>query len=264
LLEALLAGLVGLLIGSFLNVCVHRMPRDISVARPARSFCPSCEETIAWYDNIPLFSYVSLRGRCRHCGVAIPLRYVLVEIATAACFFGFIWWLGPTLEGLKYCVFAAIQIALVAMDFEERILADEFTLGGILLGLVFAWFVPMPVGLFQILAPYDWSKSAVSVAEAAFSAGLLSSVLWAIGVLYQKIRGREGLGFGDVKMVGMIGAFLGLAPALLTIVAGSVLGSVSGLLYIFIKKEDASSYELPFGSFLGMAAVAVAVWVRRG
>jgi len=121
----------------------------------------------------------------------------------------------------------------------------------------------MPLGVFQMLAPIAWSTSAVSVAESAFSASLLSSTLWGIGMLYQKIRGREGLGFGDVKMVGMIGAFQGLSSALLTVVVGSVLGSVCGLLYIFMKKEDASTYELPFGSFLGIAALIVAVWVRR-
>jgi leader peptidase (prepilin peptidase) / N-methyltransferase len=263
LLEAILAGLIGLLIGSFLNVCVYRMPRDLSVANPARSFCPGCEKTVAWYDNLPLVSYILLKGRCRYCSAVIPLRYLLVELATGILFFGFFLWIGPGLEAIKYCVFSAIQVALVAMDFEERILADEFTLGGVLIGLVFAWFVPMPVGFFQMLAPLSWSKPAVSVAESAFSASLLSSTLWGIGMLYQKIRGREGLGFGDVKMVGMIGAFQGLAPALLTVVVGSVLGSVCGLLYIFLKKEDASTYELPFGSFLGVAAIIVAVWVRR-
>jgi leader peptidase (prepilin peptidase)/N-methyltransferase len=264
LLEAILAGFIGLLVGSFLNVCVYRMPRDLSVARPARSFCPGCEKTIAWYDNVPLISFLLLKGRCRYCGDAIPYRYLLVELATGLLFFGAFLWLGPGIEAVKYCVFAAIQVALIAMDFEERILADEFTLGGILVGIVFAWFVPMPVGFFQMLAPYDWSRAVVSVSESAFSAVLLSATLWAIGTLYQKIRGREGLGFGDVKMVGMIGAFQGLAPALLTVVVGSVLGSVCGLLYIFLKKEDASTYELPFGSFLGIAALIVSVWVRRG
>lgn len=239
------------------------MPRDLSVARPARSFCPGCEETIAWYDNIPLISYFLLKGRCRYCETNIPLRYLLVELATGLLFFGFVLWLGATLEALKYCVFGAIQVALVAMDLEERILADEFTLGGVVLGLIFAWFVPLPNAFFAMIAPPDWSRPAVSVAEAAFSASLLGAILWSIGVLYQKIRHREGLGLGDVKMVAMIGAFQGLAPALLTVAAGSVLGSICGLLYIFVKKEDASTYELPFGSFLGVAAVIVAIWVRQ-
>jgi leader peptidase (prepilin peptidase)/N-methyltransferase len=264
LLEAFLAALAGLLIGSFLNVCVFRMPRDLSVAKPARSFCPACEHTIAWYDNIPLFSYVALRRRCRHCGTIIPLRYLLVELSTAMLFFGVVLWLGPTLEALKYCIYAAILVALIAMDFEERILADEFTLGGTFAGLILAWFVPMPIGLFQLLAPREWPSRALSVVEAALSAVVLSAVLWGIGAIYYKIRQREGLGLGDVKMVAMIGAFQGLAPALLTVAVGSVLGSVVGILYIVIKKEDASRYELPFGSFIGIAALLVAVWVRPG
>jgi leader peptidase (prepilin peptidase) / N-methyltransferase len=261
-IEAILAGLFGLVIGSFLNVCVYRMPRDLSVAQPARSFCPSCEKTLAWFDNIPLLSYLFLRGRCRHCDAGIPVRYPLVELGTAAAFFGLVLWLGPTLEALKYCIFAAIQIALVAMDFEERILADEFTKGGIAIGILFAAFVPMPGGIIQIFLPPDWPAWLASVAESAFSAAFLSGVLWSIGVMYEKIRGREGLGFGDVKMVGMIGAFLGLGPTLLTVVVGSLLGSIVGLLYIFLSRKDAATYELPFGSFLGVAALIVSVWSR--
>ena len=121
----------------------------------------------------------------------------------------------------------------------------------------------MPPGLLQLLLPEVGLAPAVSMAESAASAGFLSAVLWAIGALYQKIRGREGLGFGDVKMVGMIGAFQGMGPALLTVVAGSVLGSVCGLIYIAVSKKDARTYELPFGSFLGIAAIVVAIWIRQ-
>lgn len=263
MLEAILAGLFGLILGSFLNVCVYRMPRDISVANPRRSFCPECEKTIAWYDNVPVFSYARLAGKCRHCRARIPLRYPLVELATGVAFFGLVLWLGPGPEAVKYCIFAAIQIALIAMDFEERILADEFTKGGILLGIVIAAFVPMPPGIIQLLLPFDWPRQLISVAESAFSAGVLSFVLWFVGTVYEKIRKKEGLGFGDVKMVGMIGAFLGLGPALLTVVAGSVMGSVCGLLYIWIRRKDAATYELPFGSFLGVAALLTAIWVRH-
>jgi leader peptidase (prepilin peptidase)/N-methyltransferase len=261
-IEALFAGLFGLILGSFLNVCIYRMPRDLSVARPARSFCPSCETTIPWYDNLPLLSYGYLGGRCRRCRVGIPIRYPIVEFLTGALFFGFVLWLGPTLEALKYCFFAAIQVALIAMDFEERILADEFTLGGIGAGLLFAAFVPMPPGLFVLFYGDSWSPRMASLAESAFAAVLLSSVLWAIGALYYRLRGREGLGFGDVKMVGMIGAFLGLGPALLTVIAGSLLGTVCGITYILLRGENAATYELPFGSFLGAGALMVAVWSR--
>src|SRR5215469_9245181 len=128
MIETMLAFLAGLLIGSFLNVCIYRMPRDLSVVRP-RSFCPNCEKMIAWYDNVPVASYVMLGGECRYCKERIPLRYPLVELATAAA--------------VKFAVFSAILIALIASDFEERILPDEFTLGGTAIGLVLAPFVPI-------------------------------------------------------------------------------------------------------------------------
>jgi len=211
-LAGICAGLFGLIIGSFLNVCIYRMPRDLSVARPSRSFCPQCERTIAWYDNIPLVSYLFLRGHCRHCGASIPASYFVVEAVTGFLFFWIVFELGPTREAAKYCVFAAIQVVLIGMDFEQRILADEFTLGGIAAGLVFAAFLPLPSPFFQFLLPSEWSVRWVSVLEAGLSASLLGSVLWAIGALYHRFRGREGLGFGDVKMVAMIGAFLGLGP----------------------------------------------------
>jgi leader peptidase (prepilin peptidase)/N-methyltransferase len=229
---------------------------------PARSFCPECEKTIAWYDNIPVLSYALLGGRCRSCGAAIPIRYPIVELATGVAFYAVVLWIGPTLEALKYCVFAAIQIALIAMDMEERILADEFTKGGIALGLGFAALIPMRMGLLQLFLPADWPQMVISVTESAFSAAFLSGILWSIGVLYKKLRGREGMGFGDVKMVGMIAAFLGLWPALATVMVGSTLGSISGLLYIFLSKKDASTHELPFGSFRGVGAILVAVWDR--
>jgi leader peptidase (prepilin peptidase)/N-methyltransferase len=261
-IESLFASLFGVIFGSFLNVCIYRMPRDMSVGRPARSFCPSCETTIPWYDNLPLLSYLYLGGRCRTCRVGISIRYPIVEFVTGALFFGFVLWLGPTIEALKYCIFAAIQVALIAMDFEERILADEFTLGGIAIGLLFAAFVPMPPGFFALLYGESWSARMVSLAESAFAAGMLSSVLWSIGALYHRLRGREGLGLGDVKMVGMLGAFLGFGPALLTVVTGSVLGTVCGITYILLRGENAATYELPFGSFLGAGGLIVAVWSR--
>lgn len=256
--EALLAATFGLLIGSFLNVCIYRMPRDLSVVRP-RSFCPSCEKQIAWYDNVPVFSWVLLKGGCRHCGAAIPFRYPAVEILTAALFFTGVLMLGPTLAAFKFCLFAAIMVALIFMDFEERILADEFTLGGAVAGVILAWFVPLPSSLFAFLLPPDWDQRWYSVAESVTGGIGLSVMLWTIGELYRRVRGREGLGFGDVKMLACMGAFLGLAPTLLTVILGSVLGSLTGVFYIWLSKKDAATYELPFGSFLGIAALVMAL-----
>jgi leader peptidase (prepilin peptidase)/N-methyltransferase len=256
LIEALLAALFGLLIGSFLNVCIYRMPRDLSVVRP-RSFCPECDQPIAWFDNIPLLSYAMLAGRCRRCGHRIPVRYPVVELLTGAMFFCGFWFLGPTLAAARFCVFAAIMIALVFSDLEEHILPDEFTLGGTAVGVLFAAFVPMNGGIFFLLfmpAKYPWL---VSVGDSLLAAAVYCGALWVFRALYEKIRHREGMGLGDVKMAAMIGAFLGMQSALLAFMVGSLLGAIVGLCYIWFTGKDASTYELPFGSFLGVAALGV-------
>src|SRR5215469_3660390 len=170
MIETMLAFLAGLLIGSFLNVCIYRMPRDLSVVRP-RSFCPNCEKMIAWYDNVPVASYVVLGGECRYCKERIPLRYPLVELATAVAFAFCFWVLGPTLAAVKFAVFSAILIALIASDFEERILPDEFTLGGTGIGLVLAPFVPIEFGWAHILLPSSLGPRWLSFGEAALAAG---------------------------------------------------------------------------------------------
>jgi leader peptidase (prepilin peptidase)/N-methyltransferase len=257
---ALLALLAGLLIGSFLNVCIFRLPRDLSVVTPARSFCPECEKTIAWYDNIPVLSYVVLGGRCRYCKARIPLRYLLVEIATGAAFALCVAKLGLTLPALKYSIYSAIMIALIASDIEERILPDEFTLGGTFVGLVFAAFVPLEHYFAAMFIPYSWGERWQSLGESAFAAAVGSGSIWLVGWLYMKLRHREGLGFGDVKMIAMIGAFVGLRLSLMTLILASIAGSVLGLAYIKLTHKDAATYELPFGSFLGATALIVALW----
>ncbi len=265
-----LSVVAGLLIGSFLNVCIFRLPRDLSVAKPARSFCPHCEKTIAWYDNIPVVSYLILRGRCRQCQARIPLRYPVVEIATGAAFGLCAAALGPTLAAVKYSLFSAIMITLIACDIEERILPDEFTLGGTLLGLVLAAFVPLEHYFISVFIPYRWWPGWSSLAESAFGAAVGSGSIWLIGFLYEKFRHREGMGLGDVKMIAMIGAFMGLRVALETLILGSLLGSIVGLIFIKVTKRDAATYELPFGSFLGAAALLLvllgnvfSVWLPR-
>lgn len=256
MLAAILAGLFGLLIGSFLNVCIYRMPRDLSVVRP-RSYCPACSRQIAWYDNAPLISFLLLRGRCRHCGGAISFRYPLVELLTGSLFFAAVWLNGPTAEALKLCLFAAVMVELVVSDLESRILPDEFTIGGILTGALLAAVTPMPAGLASVFLPFrHWRV--VSLAESAAGAVIASAALWSVGWLYQKIRHREGLGFGDVKMIAVIGAFLGLHRTMLVLMLGSIAGSIVGLLFIYLARKDASTYELPYGSFLGAAAVIYA------
>ncbi len=254
----LIACLAGLLIGSFLNVCVYRWPRDLSVVRP-RSFCPGCEKTIAWYDNIPVLSYALLRGRCRYCRESIPWRYPLVELATGiafgVCFAAF----GMTVQGVKYAVLSVLLIALTASDLESRILPDEFTLGGVVLGLAFALFVPIDAYILTFVIPTSYAPRWHWLAESAFAALLGSGAIWLVAFLYEKFRHREGMGLGDVKMIAMIGAFLGLRWVLLTLMLASLAGSIGGLIYLRATRKEASTYELPFGSFLGLSALAIMV-----
>lgn len=257
-LFTVLAFLFGLLIGSFLNVCIFRLPRDMSVVSP-RSLCPHCEQMISWYDNIPVLSFILLRGKCRNCSAAIPWRYPIVELLTGVGFGVSVGAFGLTLHALKYCLLSSICITLIFSDLEERILPDEFTNGGTVVGLILAWFVPMPAGISYFIAPQG-NPRLLSVVESVLAIVLCSGSLWFVGFLYQKFRDREGLGFGDVKMIAMIGAFLGVQGALLTLIISSVLGSLIGLLFIYITGKNASTYELPFGTFLGASCLAVAVF----
>lgn len=259
IVEAALAALFGLLIGSFLNVCIFRLPYDLTPANPPRSFCPKCETTIAWYDNIPLVSFVLLRGKCRNCKELISYRYPLVELLTAFFFFLAVYKQGVSWPALKLCVFAAIAIDLIFTDFEERILPDEFTYGGALAGLLFAFKVPLPL----MLLAGERRQWILYPVEALLSGLFCSGILWSAGALYKKFRKQEGMGLGDVKMVGMLGSFFGLMPALLILLIGNVLGSVMGLLFIFFAKKDAATFEIPLGSFLGIAGLWVAFFGSR-
>jgi leader peptidase (prepilin peptidase)/N-methyltransferase len=261
MLPVLIAVIAGLLIGSFLNVCIYRLPRDLSVVRP-RSFCPACERQIAWYDNIPVLSYFLLGRRCRYCHQAIPARYAIVELLTGALFFLIVAALGPTGMAVKLCVLCALLVGLVFTDLESLILPDELTLGGTVIGLIFAWFVPvddivarLTLSIAGLRPNPQWASVAESVTGAVLPAGLLALG----GLLFEKIRHKEGLGLGDVKMMAMLGAFLGLRATLLTLVLGSVAGSVIGIIYIYAAKKDAATYELPFGAFLGFAGIVVAL-----
>jgi leader peptidase (prepilin peptidase) / N-methyltransferase len=257
----ILAFLFGLLIGSFLNVCIYRWPRDLSVVRP-RSRCPLCESGIAWYDNIPLLSYAVLRGKCRHCGGAISRRYPMVELLTGLAFLFFALRSPSPAEAVKMCVLAAMLIGLMFSDLETRILPDEFTLGGALAGVAFAAVRPMPplaVPLISWWSGVEFSPRVASLLESALGAVAPAACLWFVGWAYLKLRRREGLGFGDVKLLALTGAFLGLGGAFMALFCGSVAGSILGYGYVKITGKDVSSYELPFGSFLAAAALAMAM-----
>ena len=258
MIEGFLALLFGLLTGSFLNVCIYRWPRDLSVVRP-RSHCVACGKTVAWYDNMPIVSYLILRGRCRYCSARISWRYPVVELLTGSLFLVFVAELGISLVALKMCIYSAALVGLVFADLEERILPDELTLGGTLAGLLFAVFVPVPESIAQVFV----GGRAGRLLESALGAAVPAGALWTAGWLYERIRHREGLGLGDVKLIAMVGSFLGLNGALLTLVAGSVAGSVIGYAYIRAAKQDPETYELPFGTFLGVAGLGVGVMARQ-
>lgn len=264
------------------------MPREKSVVAP-RSACPACGHQIRWYDNIPVLSWIVLRGRCRDCKVIISPRYALVELLVATIFLACYWQFGLTLVTFKYCVFSFLIIGLVFTDAETRLLPDLLTLPGIFFGFVFSLFVPIHDIVAEIL-PYFWHHSTGgwrfhSFLDALFGAIIGSAFIYSSGLIYKLVRGIEGMGLGDVKLMAMVGAFVGFKLTLFTIFTASVIGAVFGLLSIpvvLIKRtrrrmvrghetrsvaikrawESAKSvyryYAMPFGVFLGtMALVAV-------
>lgn len=243
-----LAALFGLVIGSFLNVCIYRVARDLSIVTP-RSFCPECDRPISWYDNLPVISYLLLKGRCRHCGHSIGFSYLLVEVATAFTFVAVELQYGLSLVAAKWLIFECLLIILFWTDWQERILPDEFTLGGTLVGIVFAWFVSVPGILGEIFLS-QWSASARSLVNMLAGGSLVSLPVWLLGIGYAKWRGREGLGLGDVKLLLLLGVFMGPENTLLVAAVASTGGAIASGVHLALKRKDASTYELPFGSFL--------------
>lgn len=228
--------LLGLVFGSFLNVVIHRVPLRQSLVRP-RSRCPACGKPVAAYDNVPVVSYVLLGGRCRHCKANISARYPLVELAVGAASLASFVRHGPSVDYVVELAFVAAMIALVFIDFDHRILPDGITLPGTALGLLLA-------GPRESIAFVD------ALAGAALGAGLL----FLVSEVYFRLRRVEGLGFGDVKMMGMVGAFLGWRGVLLTLFLGSLSGSLVGLV-VLGRKGGTLRTKLPFGTFLGLGAV---------
>ncbi len=254
---------LGLLVGSFLNVCISRLPKDEpaerSIVKP-RSHCPKCKTPIAWYDNIPLVSYLLLGGKCRSCKTKISAIYPAVELLTALLFLACVMMFGASLAALKWAVFSCILVVLVFTDVLDRILPDPVNYFGLGAGLLLSFFLDPADGTAEWLArkvfAYPPPSAALSFVDALFGAALGGGLLWLVGEVYLKWRGREGMGFGDVKMMAMAGAFLGPQRTFLTILVGSLLGSILGLLFILVRRKG-SDYELPFGTFLGVAALLV-------
>lgn len=231
-----LAGVMGAVFGSFLNVCILRWgaePKE-SVVRPA-SRCPKCGFGLAWFDNIPILSWLFLRGRCRRCGEPISIQYPLIELATALLWAFMAWRMGSTLEALRGAVFGTILLGIALTDARAYIIPDEFTWGGLVLGLLFALAGGLP-GLGQAL----------------LGGALGFGVLWVVGVVGTWMLKQEAMGGGDIKMMAMVGAFLGWKGVLLTIFLGALLGSL-----IFVPLALAGRKPLvPFGIFLALGAGA--------
>jgi len=258
-LIALFVFLFGLIIGSFLNVCILRIPSGKSIVLPA-SACTKCGTAIRPYDNIPVISYILLGGKCRKCKTKISPMYPAVELLTGLLFIACYEAFGLSAEALKWAAFAAIMIVLVFTDLRERLLPDVVNYTGFGLGLVLSLFTKPSDGTALWLSNrvFDFPPPVpvVSFTDAVIGAASGSGLLWLVSEAYFRFRGREGMGLGDVKMMLMAGAFLGLKRTLLTIFTGSVLGSFLGVAFILARRKD-SDYELPFGTFLGMAALLV-------
>src|SRR6266568_2376944 len=280
----------GLAFGSFLNVCVYRLPRDLSVVHP-RSACPNCNQWIAFHDNVPVLSWLLLRGRCRHCKASISARYLVVELLTGALFLACYWHFGLTLAMLKYCVLGFLLLGLIFTDAETKLLPNKLTLTGLGLGLVFSLLVPVNdlasqllPGVVPLPMSSDVSWHLLSLLDALLGAAVGASFIYGAGAIYLRARGVEGMGFGDVKLMAMIGAFLGMKLTIFTLFTASIAGSLFGLWTVFavwIKRarrrmarqhesarqalrhawESATialrRHQMPFGVFLGsMAMVA--------
>lgn len=231
----------GAMVGSFLNVCIHRLPKEESIVRPG-SHCPKCKTPIRFYDNIPLLSYLLLGGKCRHCKAPISIQYPIVEAITAlSSFFLFITF-GVSLSFFYYFSFVAALIAITVIDLYHQIIPDVISLPGIVIGLLGSLVIP------QITF---WS-SLIGVISGGGS-------LFLVATVYQWLFKREGMGGGDVKLLAMIGAFLGWKAVILTILLSSFIGSIIGITVMLIKGKD-FKYAIPFGPFLALGAVISLFW----
>jgi len=287
--------LFGLAFGSFLNVCIYRLPRGLSVVTP-RSACPECEQPIAFYDNLPVLSWLMLGGRCRHCKGKISPRYWLIELLTGLMFLACYWYFGLTLSTLKYCTFSFLVLGLIFTDAETKLLPDKMTLSGIALGLIFSLLVPVNDLASQFLSgtgslPFSGEVTArlLSFLDSLLGAALGASFIYGAGAIYLRWRGAEGMGLGDVKLMAMVGAFLGMKLTVLTIFSASLAGSLFGLTTVavvwgkrthrFMKRlanaraarrrgwQSAQMvyrhYQMPFGVFLGSMALLALFFGNR-
>jgi leader peptidase (prepilin peptidase)/N-methyltransferase len=255
---------LGTCIGSFLNVCIYRIPREMPVYRPSRSFCPECKQTIAWYHNIPLLSYLLLRGKCAYCGKHFTARYFLVEALVGVLFL---------LVFLKYaCGACGAPLGLVGVDngwlvpvywlamcglvlgtfvdFEHLIIPDRVTLGGIAAGFILSPLVP---------AMHNQETWLAALIQAVVGAAVGWGILWTLGFVGKLVFRKEAMGFGDVKLVGAIGAFLGWRAVLFCLFVSSFFGAIVGISLVLAGRKEMGS-RIPYGPYLALAAVIWILW----
>jgi leader peptidase (prepilin peptidase) / N-methyltransferase len=229
-----LAAVLGLVMGSFLNVCIHRLPRRESIVRP-RSRCPACGKPLEWFDNIPVIGWIVLGGRCRYCRAPISVRYPIVELASAAAAVAIVWLTPPGPLLVSRLILAAALIVLFFVDLEHRLLPNVVTVSGIVVGF-----------LFSLIAPPGPIQSLIGIVVGG-------GILLAIAGAYYVLRRLEGMGMGDVKMLAMIGAFLGWQSVIVTLILSSFIGSIAGIA-LLLTRGAGLRHALPFGSFLAIAA----------
>jgi leader peptidase (prepilin peptidase)/N-methyltransferase len=233
---AALTFIFGLCIGSFLNVCIYRLPNSKSIVFPP-SACPACEEPIRFYDNIPILSYILLRGKCRACKTNISLRYPLVELMSGLFAFSIYLKFGASLDALiTYCFLAAL-ITVIYIDIDHWIIPDSITLPGILVGLAASFFIHK-----------------ISFVDSVLGVLIGGGTLWIVAFGYQLLMKKEGMGGGDIKLLAMIGAFIGWKGVLLTIFLSSLIGTIANIPGMLLSKKF-FNYKLPFGPFIAIAAI---------
>jgi leader peptidase (prepilin peptidase)/N-methyltransferase len=228
----------GMCIGSFLNVCIYRLPSSTSIINPSRSFCPQCNSAIQFYDNIPVFSYLWLKGRCRNCKASISLRYPLIELMTGILAIAILFMFGVTLEGVVYFVFISSLLVITFIDIDHKIIPDIISLPGIPLGLAASFVLPAMTFKSSLLG-------------LLVGGGSLLLVAWS----YSLITRKEGMGGGDIKLLGMIGTFIGWKGVLFTIFVASLAGTFVGMIAMLLKGKNLK-FAIPFGPFLSIGAMS--------
>ena len=278
LLLACVLAIAGLVFGSFLNVCITRIPRDESIISPA-SHCPRCGKPIRWYHNVPVLSFLLLKGRCADCRERISIRYPLVEVLTAVLFVACLAKFGLNFALLKFAAFAFLLIGLIFMDAETGLLPAEFTYPGIAVGILFACFVPVDSSgtkfLFRLMGVQaNLSPRQLSIFDALIAALVGAAFFYVIWAIYYLVRKRHGLGFGDIALIAMSGTFLGLKLTLFVLFFAPIIGAAYGVVLLLRNRTrgDTSQNsrlttaemlrfgEIPFGVFLGACSLLAVFW----